>query len=77
METRVLESTVVLFFVALHAQHSVQQWILVLRQFPVVFGRKFHVYVLVNSYPEVDSRPALRGFRATVSRGLLEVFHTF
>ena len=36
METRVLESTVVLFFVALHAQHSVQQWILVLRQFPVV-----------------------------------------
>ena len=34
METRVLESTLVLFFVVLLAQRLVRQWMRVLRQFP-------------------------------------------
>ena len=39
METRVLESTLVLFFVVLLAQRLVRQWTLVLRQFPGTCGR--------------------------------------
>ena len=39
METRVLESALVLLFVVLVAQHLVRQWILVLRQFLWICGR--------------------------------------
>ena len=41
-----------------------------------VFWKNFHIYVLVNSYPEVDFRPA-HGFRATVSCDFWKNFHTF
>ena len=40
------------------------------------FWKNFHIYVLVNSYPEVDYRSAL-GFRATVSWDFWKNFHIF